>query len=137
VGARFTDRYEGMLSALPQIAERAKTEQGVRIRKMSRRHLRRDLDEFAKIYNAAWSENWDFVPFSKADLDGEALTFQLVYDRDWFMVAEVAGETAAVAITIPDINQVLKKMHGRLLPLGWWYFLKWAIQFAPPVLYGR
>jgi len=119
----FTDRYEGMLSALPQIAERAKTEQGVRIRKMSRRHLRRDLDEFAKVYNAAWSENWDFVPFSKADLDGEALTFQLVYDRDWFMVAEVAGETAAVAITIPDINQVLKKMHGRLLPLGWWYFL--------------
>ena len=30
----------------------------------------------------------------------------------------------AVAITIPDVNQVLKKMNGRLLPLGWWYFLR-------------
>ncbi len=29
-----------------------------------------------------------------------------------------------MAITVPDINQVLKKMNGRLLPLGWWYFLR-------------
>jgi GNAT superfamily N-acetyltransferase len=29
----------------------------------------------------------------------------------------------AAAITIPDINQVLKKMKGRLLPLGWLYYL--------------
>ena len=41
------------------------------------------------------------------------------------MVAETAeGETAAVAITVPDINQVLAKMNGRLLPFGWWHFLR-------------
>jgi hypothetical protein len=41
------------------------------------------------------------------------------------MVAETKeGETVAVAITVPDLNQVLKKMNGRLLPLGWWYFLR-------------
>ena len=52
---------------------------------------------------------------------------QLVFDRNWFMVAETAdGETAAVAITVPDINQVLEKMKGRLLPLGWWHFLRRA-----------
>ena len=28
------------------------------------------------------------------------------------------GDTAAIAITIPDINQVLMKMNGRLLPFG-------------------
>jgi len=119
----FTDRYSGMMEFLPQIAEKARAEHGVTIRKMSRRHLRRDLDEFAKVYNAAWSKNWDFVPFTKEDLDGEAITFQLVFDRDWFMVAEIDGQTAAIAITIPDMNQVLAKMRGRLLPLGWWHFL--------------
>jgi hypothetical protein len=41
------------------------------------------------------------------------------------MVAETPdGETAAVAITVPDVNQVLAKMKGRLLPLGWWHFLR-------------
>ncbi len=119
----FTDRYAGMLAALPKIAERARAKHGVQIRKMSRLHLRRELDEFAKVYNAAWSKNWDFVPYSKQDLDAYALDLQLVYDRDWFMIAEIKHQTAAMAITIPDINQVLKKMRGRVLPLGWWYYL--------------
>ena len=52
-----------------------------------------------------------------------ALNYQLVFDGDWFMIAENDTETVAAAITIPDINQVLKKMKGRLLPLGWWYYL--------------
>ena len=39
------------------------------------------------------------------------------------MVAEKDGETIAMAITIPDIHQVYKKMQGRLLPLGWWHYL--------------
>jgi hypothetical protein len=42
------------------------------------------------------------------------------------MIAEVDGETAGMAITVPDINQVLKRMRGRLLPLGWWHYLNKA-----------
>ena len=112
-----------VLPILPEIAERARTTYGITIRKMTRRGLRRDFDEFAKVYNAAWSRNWGFVPYSEKDLDEYAHTMQLVYSRDWFMVAEIDGETVAVAISIPDINQVLKKMKGRLLPLGWWHYL--------------
>jgi len=113
-----------VLPILPRVAERARNTYGITIRKMSRRSLRRDLDTFAKVYNAAWSSNWGFVPYGKEDLDGLAHTYQLVFDRDWFMVAEIEGEAIAAAITIPDINQVLKKMKGRLLPLGWWHYLR-------------
>jgi hypothetical protein len=121
----FVDVYDraSVLPILPEIAEHARTTHKIKIRKMTRRGLRRDLDEFAKVYNAAWSGNWGFVPYSKEDLDEYAHSMQLVYSRDWFMVAEIDGETVAVAISIPDINQVLKKMKGRLLPLGWWYYL--------------
>ncbi len=112
-----------VLPILPEIAEQAGTKHGIRLRKMSRRHLRRELDDFARVYNAAWSHNWGFVPYSKEDLDAYAMDLQLVFDRHWFMVAENDTETVAIAITIPDINQVLKKMRGRLLPLGWWYYL--------------
>jgi GNAT superfamily N-acetyltransferase len=108
---------------LPKLSERARTKYGITIRPMSRRHLRREMDEFAKVYNAAWSHNWGFVPFSKEDLDAYTLDMHLVYDKDWFMIAEEDGKTVAMAITIPDIHQVYKKMQGRLLPLGWWYYL--------------
>jgi GNAT superfamily N-acetyltransferase len=118
-----TDRDERMLPILPRLAERSRVKHGIRIRKMSRVHLRRDLEEFAKVYNAAWSKNWGFVPYRKEDLDGFAIDLQLVYDRDWFMIAENEQQTVGVAISIPDVNQVLKKMDGRLLPLGWWYYL--------------
>ncbi|HEY2005648.1 MAG TPA: GNAT family N-acetyltransferase [Solirubrobacteraceae bacterium] len=121
-GLEIEDR-ERMNPLLPRLAERAETKYGITIRRMSRRHLRRELDEFAKVYNAAWSQNWGFVPYSKADLDAYAVDLQLVYARDWFMIAEQDGKTIAMAITIPDIHQVYKKMKGRLLPLGWWYYL--------------
>ncbi|MFZ0040264.1 MAG: hypothetical protein WAK93_03080 [Solirubrobacteraceae bacterium] len=106
-----------------RMAQRAHDRYGVRIRPMSRRHLRRELEGFAKVYNSAWSHNWGFVPYSKEDLDAYALDLHLVYDRNWFMVAEIGDEVVGIAITVPDVNQVLEKMRGRLLPLGWWYYL--------------
>jgi GNAT superfamily N-acetyltransferase len=118
----ISDR-EDMLPILFELDERAKTEHGVTIRRMSRRHLRKEMDRFAEIYNAAWADNWGFVPYSKADLDAYTFDMHLVFDRNWFMVAEKDGETIAVAITLPDVNQALKKMKGRLLPLGWWHYL--------------
>jgi GNAT superfamily N-acetyltransferase len=120
---RFTFDTADLDPRLRRFADRARDKYGVRIRPMSRLHLRRELDGFADVYNSAWSHNWGFVPYSKKDLDAYAFDLQLVYSRDWFMVAEVDGQTAAIAITVPDINQVLKKMGGRLLPLGWWYYL--------------
>jgi GNAT superfamily N-acetyltransferase len=119
----ITDREQRMLPILPQLAERAQTKYGIRLRKMSWLRLGRDLKEFNKVYDAAWSHNWGFVPYSKEDLADLAVTYRLIFARDWFMVAENDSETVAIAITIPDINQAYKKMNGRLLPLGWWYYL--------------
>ncbi len=121
--ADISDRAR-MNPVLPRAAERAHDKFGIRIRRMSRLHLRQEIDLFANIYNAAWAHNWGFVPYSKEDLDEYTRSLHLVYDRDWFMIAENAqGEAIAMAITIPDVNQVLAKMDGRLLPLGWWYYL--------------
>jgi hypothetical protein len=121
---RISDK-EKILPIIWDLSENLEPKHGIRIRRMTRRGLRRDLDAFAEIYNEAWSRNWGFVPYGKEDLDTYAQELHLVFDRDWFMVAETAeGETVGVAITIPDINQVLARMNGRLLPLGWWHYLR-------------
>ena len=44
---------------------------------------------------------------------------------------EDTGEVVGMAITVPDINQVLTKMKGRLLPLGWWHFLRKGKHHGP------
>lgn len=115
------DDRRTMDPALPRVAERARVKHGIVIRPMSRRRLRKELDAFAEVYNDAWSSNWGFVPYSKKDLDGYALDLQFVYSPGWFLVAEHGQETVGVSITVLDINQVYKRMKGRLLPLGWWH----------------
>ncbi len=109
-----------------ELAEKAQSEHGIRVRPMRRRQLRKDMDAFAEIYNSAWKDNWDFVPYSKKDLDAYTMDMHLAFDSHWFMIAERedTGEVVGMAITVPDLNQVLAKMKGRLLPLGWWHFLR-------------
>lgn len=115
---------EQMLPVMFELADAAREKHGVTLRRMTRRRLRRDLDVFAEIYNRAWRRNWGFVPYDEKDLDAYAQELQLVFDRDWFMVAEIDGEPIAIAITVPDVNIVLRRMGGRLLPLGWWHYLR-------------
>jgi GNAT superfamily N-acetyltransferase len=114
-----------VLPVIFELAEKVESEHGIRVRPMRRRQLRKDLDAFAEVYNSAWSKNWDFVPYSKKDLDAYAQELQLVFDKHWFMIAERidTGEVVGMAMTIPDINQVLAKMRGRILPFGWWHFV--------------
>ena len=116
---------EKVLPVIFDLAEKVQSEHGIRVRPMRRWQLRKDMDAFAEVYNSAWSKNWDFVPFSKKDLDAYAQELHLVFDKHWFMIAERedTGEVVGMAITVPDVNQVLAQMNGRLLPLGWWRFL--------------
>ena len=117
---------EKVLPVIFELAEKVESDHGIRVRPMRRWQLRKDMDAFAEVYNSAWSKNWDFVPYSKKDLDAYAQELQLVFDKHWFMIAERqdTGEVVGMAITVPDVNQVLARMKGRLLPLGWWHFLR-------------
>jgi GNAT superfamily N-acetyltransferase len=115
-----------VLPVIWELAEKVQSEHGIRVRQMRRRQLRKDMDSFAEVYNAAWSENWDFVPYSKKDLDAYAQEIQLGFDKHWCFIAEKedTGEVVGMAMTFPDLNQVLEKMRGKFLPLGWWYFAR-------------
>ena len=103
-----------VLPVIFELAEKVQSEHGIRVRPMRRRQLRKDMDAFAEVYNSAWSKNWDFVPYSKKDLDAYAQELQLVFDKHWFMIAEHedTGEVVGMAITVPDLNQVLARMKG-------------------------
>ncbi len=112
--------------AIEELAAKLQSEHGIRVRPMRRRQLRKDMDAFAEVYNSAWSQNWDFVPYSKKDLDAYAQELQLAFDKNWFMIAERedTGEVVGMAITVPDLNQVLERMNGRVFPFGWWQFAR-------------
>jgi GNAT superfamily N-acetyltransferase len=111
----------------PMIHEAARQcveEHGVKIRHMRKRDLRNEVNRFMEIYNEAWSSNWGFVPVTKEEVDFQAANLKQIIDERWTFIAERDGEVLWAALTLPDINQVLAKMNGRLLPFGWLTFLR-------------
>jgi hypothetical protein len=111
--------------AIFEAAEKAKSEHGIHLEKMTRRGMGKDiLNDFEELYNAAWARNWGFTPYTKADLKTYAADLQLVFQKEWFMKAVNAeGKTIGMAITPPDLNQVLRKMNGKFNPKTLFTFL--------------
>jgi hypothetical protein len=119
----ISDR-EKILPVIFELAEAAKSKHGIEIRHLRRRDLSKHIKGvFGEVYNAAWKRNWGFVPYSDNDLKHLGEEMQLVYDRNWFMAAQKDGETIGTAITLPDVNQLLKVMDGKVFPFGWYTFL--------------
>ena len=115
-GGQFHEFIEGA-------AEKALTEHGVSVRQMRRRHLASEVAAFTDVYNQAWGSNWGFVPITEDEVRFQAKALKPVLDENWAMIAERDGEVVGAALTLPDINQVLARMKGSLLPFGWWHFL--------------
>ena len=105
-------------------AARKSEQEGVTIRNMRKRDFEAELGRFMEVYNAAWSRNWGFVPVTEAQVRFYAKTLKPVLDERWAMVAERDGELLGAALTLPDVNQALAKLNGRLLPFGWLKFLR-------------
>jgi GNAT superfamily N-acetyltransferase len=113
-----------VLPIIWELDEKLEPEHGIKLRHMRKKDLQAELDRFLEIYNIAWSENWGFVPIRREEMEHTAKELKPILDEDWMMACETAdGETVGIALTIPDINQVFKRMNGRVLPLGWLKFL--------------
>jgi GNAT superfamily N-acetyltransferase len=56
---------------------------------------------------------------NEAEVRHYAKDLKPILDENWAFAAEKDGETIGAALTLPDFNQVLTHMNGRLLPFGW------------------
>ncbi|HWE33433.1 MAG TPA: GNAT family N-acetyltransferase [Solirubrobacteraceae bacterium] len=116
----MTADRDQLLPIIEELADRLEPEHGIRLRRMRKRNIAREVRAFMDVYNQAWSHNWGFVPLTDAELDHMAKELKPVLDEDFACVAETAdGEVAGVSLSLPDYNQVLARLNGRLLPLGW------------------
>jgi GNAT superfamily N-acetyltransferase len=109
--------------AIWDVAERVESKHGIVVRPMRKRDMQAEIDRFLTVYNAAWEKNWGFSPLTEKEVRHYAKTLKPLLDEHWAFIAEKDGETVGAALTLPDYNQVLKRMNGRLLPFGWLKFL--------------
>jgi len=121
----WVDDRASVHPAIVRMAEEVKTKHGIDVRGMRKRDLRSEVDRFLEVYNEAWERNWGFVPLTDAEVRHYAKELKPILDENWAFIAEKDGETVGAALTLPDYNQVLKHLNGRLLPIGWAKALYW------------
>jgi GNAT superfamily N-acetyltransferase len=109
--------------AIWRVAARVESKYGITVRPMRKRDMEAEIDRFLTIYNAAWERNWGFSPLTEREVRHYAKTLKPLLDEHWAFIAEKDGEVVGAALSVPDYNQVLRRMNGRLLPFGWLKFL--------------
>jgi hypothetical protein len=90
----------------------------VRSRHADLKQLERDVRIAVEIHNDAWSDNWGFVPFTEQELAALAKLLRLILDPELLHLTEINGEPAAVAVALPNVNELIHDLRGKLFPLG-------------------
>jgi GNAT superfamily N-acetyltransferase len=98
--------------------ERLQRLQDITIRPINLRRFKQEVELLSHIYHSAWERNWGFVPMTKDEIDGLAAQLRLVGNPNLCLLAEVKGEAVGFALALPDYNQALRHIDGRLLPFG-------------------
>ncbi|MET0683906.1 MAG: hypothetical protein ABW060_01265 [Solirubrobacteraceae bacterium] len=106
-----------------KLADQVEERHGVIVRPFRKKDIEAEIGRFMEVYNSAWEKNWGFVPLTEREVRHYAGQLKPFLDENWAYVAEKDGETVGAALTLPDYNQVLLHLHGRVLPLGWAKFL--------------
>ncbi len=118
---------------IPQAALKlaAKAAEGIKIRPPCRARLIQEFELLRTIFNDAWQDNWGFVPFTQEEFTYLAKTLHYLVPDDFIQIAEVDRIAVGMIVAIPDLNQLLQGLNGRLLPFNWLKLL-WRWKKHPP-----
>ncbi len=124
----------GLNAKLLRVAEKVKQRYDIKVRPIDMRNFDEEAKLIKEVYNAAWSDNWGFVPFTDAEMDHLAEGLKQLLDPETIFMAEKDGEVIAFILPFPDLNQPLLRAYPRPGVPEWWTMLKmlywWKIRHS-------
>ena len=106
--AAYDDRLREMLSRTDVV-----------MRSATKKTIAADLRLGIDIFNDAWSENWGFVPITDREGDDFVKTVRQIAIPEGVVFAEKNGRAIGIMAAIPNVNEAIHDVKGRLLPFGW------------------
>ena len=113
--------------SLAALAQRAAANTHLAFRDLDASHFWDEVTICWDVYNSAWERNWGFVPMSRAEFMHMAKSLKPLLFPQFAFVAEVDGAPAGFMLSVPDFNEIFKRIpNGRLFPFG-----------LPRILFGK
>ena len=116
--AYYIDKNNRPPERMIKIAEEIRKKENLKIRKLNMKDFENEVKKIKDIYNSAWSKNWGAIPMTEEEFDHLAKNLKKIVDPDLVFLAEIDGEPAGFSMALPNINQLLIKLNGRLFPFG-------------------
>ncbi len=113
----FTDPLN-LVERWREKAERIARRSGVTVRPFRRRHFREDLEHCQAIYNVAQQRNWGMVALTSDELRYMAGRLEKIAQEQQVLLVEKDGEIIGFSATIPDYNEAIRPLNGRLTTWG-------------------
>ncbi|HEX9680025.1 MAG TPA: GNAT family N-acetyltransferase [Anaerolineales bacterium] len=98
---------------LLRVGEKVGRRQQLRVRSVDLRRFDREVHHVRRIYNAAWTQNWGYVPMTDAEIDRLAEQLRPFVDPDLAIFVEHEGEVVGFGLALPDMNQPLRLAYPR------------------------
>jgi hypothetical protein len=92
---------------------------GVVLRELDMSRYDEEVRTLTAILNDAWADNWGFTPTTEAETAQLAKSLRPVIDKRLAFFAEVDGEPAGFIVFLPNLNEAIRDLDGRLFPFGW------------------
>ena len=89
------------------------------LRPINLKDMKNEIRLIRDIFNDAWSANWGFVPWTEAELDKLGKDLKLLVNNNYGYIASYKGDQAAFVVTLPNLNEWISGMNGKLLPFNW------------------
>ncbi|MCD6594746.1 hypothetical protein J7L68_03635 [bacterium] len=115
--AFYKDASIGIPERLQKLAAALKRKHNVFIRKVNFKNLDSEMAIIKDLYNKSWEKNWGFSPMTDEEMDLMGKELKPIAVPELALLAFINGEPAGIGITIPDYNQVLKHLDGKLGPI--------------------
>ncbi len=127
-----------MPARLVQLAERLRANPRITVRAVNLRRLDEEMAIIRELYNESWQKNWGFSPMTDKEMNLLAKNLKTFADPNMVLLAFYEGKPAGLSITLPDMNQVLIHLRGKLGPLGLLKFLYYRrrITGARAIVFG-
>jgi len=116
--AFFMTREHKEKDKVRAIAEKTRRETKINLRKVDLKNIEEEAEKIRFIYNSAWAENWGFVPWTDGEMQHMAKKLKQLADPALIIIAEHRDRPVGFAFGMPNYNEVLQKLNGRLFPLG-------------------
>jgi hypothetical protein len=103
----------------------------VTTRTLDPKHFAEDIRKGLDIYNDAWASNWGFLPVTERDANVLIDSIKPILDPNGVIFGMVDGEMTSIALSVPNLNEIIADLDGKLLPFGWAKLL-WRLKWRRP-----